>query len=45
MYAQTGSSTNAIVVIDSAHTMRVRVSTRRMPQMPIHRLVRGPAIA
>ena len=35
----------ASVAIVLAQTSRVMVSTRRMPQMPIHRLVTGPAMA
>ena len=45
MYMGTVMSTNATEAIDAAETMRVSVSTERMPQTPIQRLVSGPAIA
>jgi hypothetical protein len=45
MYAGTGSEKRAIAASDAAQTASVAVSTRRMPQRPIHRLVTGPATA
>ena len=45
MYIGKLIDTSAIVKIATAQTTVVRMSTRRMPQTPIHRLVSGPAVA
>lgn len=42
---QISRSSSAMAMIAAAQTIRVRVSTRRMPRRPISLLVRGPAIA
>ncbi len=44
-YPQSGIVTNAITTMLARATALVRTSTGRMPQLPIHRLVSGPAIA
>ena len=45
MYSGTVMVANAMQLMAMVQTMSVRVSTRRIPQMPIHRLVNGPAMA